>query len=103
MREPSPLLDHVLDQASALITLGLSPRAASRVMHLPPPEPLRIDLRGVEALWLQDVAADAPFDKWPSDLGLAGSPGYPPGTTRFVRRNVFTAIFVLDPATVRSH
>ena len=89
--------------ASALCALGLSPSVASRVLQLPPPAPLRVDIRGPlsDALWLQDVASDPPFADWPTDLSLLTKPVYhPPGAARFLKRNVYTALFLLDPATV---
>ena len=89
--------------ASALCALGLSPSVASRVLQLPPPAPLRVDIRGPlsDALWLQDVASDPPFADWPTDLSLLTKPVYhPPGGARFLKRNVYTALFLLDPATV---
>ena len=86
--------------ASELIALGLTPDAAGRLLLEPPP-PLRVDARGLDALWLSDVSsADGPFKSWPTELSVAAKPGYR-GSVQFSRHNLFTALFVFDVATVR--
>ena len=91
---------HEGSAAAALCARGVSPRRVSRLMRLPPPSPLRIDVRGLKAMWLQDVAADTPFKDWSSDLSLVTKAVFPPGASRFLKRNLYTAVFAFDPATI---
>ena len=62
---------------------------------------MRLDTRGLHGvpslLWLNDLQADAPYQPWSSDLADAAKPGY--RSLQFARLPLFTALFVLDPAT----
>ena len=84
---------------SALRANGVPPRAASRLVQMPRPSPSRVDARRLDALWLSDVATDAPFKSWSTELSDAARPGMH-GALRFTRHNLYTAVFALDPLTV---
>jgi hypothetical protein len=48
-------------------------------------------------MWMNDLERDATYAKWPRDLGQLLQRGWP-GRLRFVARNLYTALFVIDPA-----
>lgn len=83
--------------ASELCDLGLMPATASRLLALPPPRPIRLDVSGVSALWLNDITSDAAFEKWPTELSAMSKALR--GSTQFTRHNALSAIFVIDPQT----
>jgi len=58
----------------------------------------RLDIREEAFItWMNDLERDDTYAKWPRDLGQLLQRGWP-GRLRFVARNLYTALFVIDPA-----
>ncbi|KAL1527444.1 hypothetical protein AB1Y20_016110 [Prymnesium parvum] len=86
--------------AARLLRLGVRPEQAAALLHLPPAAPPRLNasLRGLEPLWLADVASDAAFGAWSaaSDGGALRRRG---DALRFARANLLTLLLPLDVST----
>ena len=96
------LLDSVAAElrfADSLSALRLPHAAARALSQLPALEPgsLRVRTAGAPALWANDVSSDAFAQKWPTSLRSLLQPRFP-GRLPSVRRNLFCAIFVAEPA-----
>lgn len=99
----------LVDRVSADVTLGaglarlgFSADVSGELLALPePPDDVggvRVDFRGEGVRWLNDIESDAQYRMWRSSLQELLMPAYP-GQLRQIRRNLFSAVFVLDPAS----
>jgi hypothetical protein len=88
--------------ASDLAALGLPADVSRALLALPEPAAdaasVRVDFRGGGVHWLNDIEKDAQYRMWRSSLQEILMPTYP-GQLRQIRRNLFSAVFVLDPAS----
>lgn len=68
---------------------------------LPPPESnmFRVDFRSSHVHYLNNLEVDAMYKRWRSNLNEILMPVFP-GQLRYIRKNLFHAVFVLDPASV---
>ncbi|KAI4296235.1 hypothetical protein L6164_036209 [Bauhinia variegata] len=68
---------------------------------LPPPDSntFRIDFRSTHVHYLNNLEEDANYKQWRSNLNEILMPVFP-GQQRYIRKNLFHAVFVLDPATI---
>ncbi|RVW24175.1 UDP-glucose:glycoprotein glucosyltransferase [Vitis vinifera] len=67
----------------------------------PPPESnmFRIDFRSTHVHYLNDLEEDARYRRWRSNINEILMPVFP-GQLRYIRKNLFHAVYVLDPASV---
>ncbi|XP_028800912.1 UDP-glucose:glycoprotein glucosyltransferase isoform X2 [Neltuma alba] len=67
---------------------------------LPPSESntFRVDFRSTHVNYLNNLEEDAKYRRWRSNLNEILMPVFP-GQLRYIRKNLFHAIYVLDPAT----
>jgi UDP-glucose:glycoprotein glucosyltransferase len=91
--------------ASDLAALGLPADVSRGLLALPEPTAdaasVRVDFRGGAVHWLNDIEKDAQYRMWRSSLQEILMPTYP-GQLRQIRRNLFNAVFVLDPASLEA-
>ncbi|TQD80729.1 hypothetical protein C1H46_033699 [Malus baccata] len=68
---------------------------------LPPPESnmLRVDFRSDHVQYLNDIEEDDMYRRWRSNLNEILMPVFP-GQLRYIRKNLFHAVSVIDPSTV---
>ncbi|XP_068312697.1 UDP-glucose:glycoprotein glucosyltransferase-like [Pyrus communis] len=68
---------------------------------LPPPESnmLRVDFRSKHVQYLNNIEEDAMYRRWRNDLNEILMPVFP-GQIRYIRKNLFHAVSVIDPSTV---
>nr|DAD24321.1 TPA_asm: hypothetical protein HUJ06_025785 [Nelumbo nucifera] len=68
---------------------------------LPPSESnaVRVDFRSVHVHYLNNLEVDAMYKRWRSNLNDLLMPVFP-GQLRYIRKNLFHAVYVLDPASV---
>ena len=96
------LLDAVTTQlafADALAALNLSTAAAKQLAALPEPVAgaMRVRFDDAPAIWANDVRKDPAAAKWPTSLRALLQPRFP-GRLPSVRRNLYYALLVADPA-----
>ncbi|KAI3972803.1 hypothetical protein MKX01_019461 [Papaver californicum] len=68
---------------------------------LPPSEmsSFRVDFRSTHVRYLNNLEEDELYKRWRSNLNDLLMPVYP-GQMRYIRKNLFHAVYVLDPASV---
>ncbi|KAL6178989.1 hypothetical protein ACLB2K_050505 [Fragaria x ananassa] len=68
---------------------------------LPPPESnmFRVDFRSNHVHYLNNLEEDAMYKRWRSNLNEILMPVFP-GQLRYIRKNLFHAVSVIDPSTV---
>lgn len=68
---------------------------------LPPPESnmLRVDFRSDHVQYLNNIEEDDMYRRWRSNLNEILMPVFP-GQLRYIRKNLFHAVSVIDPSTV---
>ncbi|KAM7250288.1 hypothetical protein ACFE04_022171 [Oxalis oulophora] len=71
------------------------------LMTLPPSESntFRIDFRSPHVQYLNDLEKDAMYKRWRNNLNELLMPVFP-GQLRYIRKNLFHAVYILDPATI---
>ena len=85
---------------ASLASLSLPPEAVRALSRLQEPraEPLRLNTSGAPVVWANDIESDEAAARWPRSLRALLQLRYP-GRLPAVRRNLFNAIFVMDPAS----
>ncbi|KAI3702099.1 hypothetical protein L6452_27772 [Arctium lappa] len=68
---------------------------------LPPPESnmFRVDFRSDHVHYINNLEVDARYKQWRSNLNELLMPVFP-GQLRYIRKNLFHATYVLDPASI---
>lgn len=68
---------------------------------LPPPESnmVRVDFRSDHVHYLNNLEVDARYRQWRSSLNELLMPVFP-GQLRYIRKNLYHAVYVLDPASI---
>ncbi|GKB86829.1 UDP-glucose:glycoprotein glucosyltransferase isoform X1, partial [Tanacetum coccineum] len=68
---------------------------------LPPPESsgFRVDFRSDHVQYINNLEVDARYKQWRSNLNELLMPVFP-GQLRYIRKNIFHAVYVLDPASI---
>ncbi|XP_057977897.1 UDP-glucose:glycoprotein glucosyltransferase [Malania oleifera] len=68
---------------------------------IPPPEAnmFRVDFRSMHVHYLNNLEEDAMYMRWRSNINEILMPVFP-GQPRYIRKNLFHAVYVLDPASV---
>jgi UDP-glucose:glycoprotein glucosyltransferase len=72
-----------------------------KLQSLPLPESsmFRVDFRSTHVNYLNNLEKDDMYKRWRSDINQILMPVYP-GQLRYIRKNFFHAVYVLDPATI---
>ncbi|KAL0920817.1 hypothetical protein M5K25_009987 [Dendrobium thyrsiflorum] len=79
-----------LPQKAILKLLSAPPSAGSNVF--------RIDFRSTYVHYLNNLEEDAMYRRWRSNINEILMPVFP-GQLRYIRKNLFHAVYVIDPAT----
>ncbi|KAK3011338.1 hypothetical protein RJ639_011725, partial [Escallonia herrerae] len=82
--------------------LKIPPSAVRKLLStLPPPESnmFRVDFRSTHVHFLNNLEVDSMYRQWRSNLNEILMPVYP-GQLRYIRKNLFHAVYVLDPASI---
>ncbi|KAG6576980.1 UDP-glucose:glycoprotein glucosyltransferase, partial [Cucurbita argyrosperma subsp. sororia] len=68
---------------------------------LPPADSdmLRVDFRSSHVHFLNNLEEDAMYKRWRSNINEILMPAFP-GQVRYIRKNLFHAVYAIDPATV---
>ncbi|CAN7053976.1 unnamed protein product [Brassica rapa subsp. trilocularis] len=65
---------------------------------LPEPDSYRVDFRSEHVNYLNNLEEDDMYKRWRSNLNEILMPAFP-GQLRYIRKNLFHAVYVIDPAT----
>ncbi|KAL9229315.1 hypothetical protein vseg_004797 [Gypsophila vaccaria] len=78
------------------------PESATRKLlsTMPPPESsmFRVDFRSSHVHYLNNLEEDSMYKRWRSNINEILMPTFP-GQMRYIRKNIFHAVYVIDPAT----
>eukprot|EP00741_Cyanophora_paradoxa_P018418 tig00000204_g17782.t1 len=109
--DPFKLLDAIREELALvrrLRPLRLAPKSLQRVMGAGvsareggaggASSAIRVDHRDDSVLYLNDVENDKQYSRWPRSLSELLAPTWP-GQFRQIRRNIYTAVFVVDLGT----
>ncbi|KAL3515635.1 hypothetical protein ACH5RR_022537 [Cinchona calisaya] len=68
---------------------------------LPPSESntIRVDFRSTHVHYLNDLEHDIMYKRWRSNINEIMMPVFP-GQLRYIRKNIYHAVYVLDPASI---
>ncbi|KAJ4874821.1 UDP-glucose:glycoprotein glucosyltransferase [Raphanus sativus] len=66
---------------------------------LPEPDSYRVDFRSEHVNYLNNLEEDDMYKRWRSNINEILMPAFP-GQLRYIRKNLFHAVYVIDPATV---
>ncbi|XP_037406433.1 UDP-glucose:glycoprotein glucosyltransferase-like isoform X2 [Triticum dicoccoides] len=98
------LMDMVREElslADQFIRLKLPQSAARKILSAAPPaesNSFRVDFRFSHVHYLNNLEEDALYKRWRSNLNELLMPVYP-GQMRYIRKNLFHAVYVFDPAS----
>ncbi|XP_059648174.1 UDP-glucose:glycoprotein glucosyltransferase isoform X1 [Cornus florida] len=101
----SMLLDLVhqeLSLADQYTELKIPPSTVRKLLStLPPPESnsFRVDFRSTHVHYLNNLEVDAMYNRWRSNINEILMPVFP-GQLRYIRKNLFHTVFVVDPASI---
>ncbi|KQJ97067.1 UDP-glucose:glycoprotein glucosyltransferase isoform X2 [Brachypodium distachyon] len=98
------LMDMVREElslADQFIRLKLPKSAVHKILSAAPPaesNSFRVDFRASHVHYLNNLEEDDLYKRWRSNLNELLMPVYP-GQMRYIRKNLFHAVYVLDPAS----
>lgn len=77
------------------------PTIRKLLSSLPPQESsmFRVDFRSTHVHYLNNLEEDAMYKRWRNNLNEILMPVFP-GQLRYIRKNLYHAVYVLDPATI---
>ncbi|KAL6883793.1 hypothetical protein ACP4OV_011207 [Aristida adscensionis] len=90
-----------LSLADQFLQLKLPQSAAHKILSAPPPaesNSFRVDFRSSHVHYLNNLEEDSMYRRWRSNLQELLMPVFP-GQMRYIRKNLFHAVYVLDPAS----
>jgi UDP-glucose:glycoprotein glucosyltransferase len=102
---------HEMKMMDSMQALGLDTRSSRKILNAPSSDGGEMGEMGGEAafkldvyhdehvFWLNNIEKDDMYRQWPSSLQALLQRGWP-GQLRYVRRNLWTAIYMLDPASL---
>nr|KYP63179.1 UDP-glucose:glycoprotein glucosyltransferase 1 [Cajanus cajan] len=82
--------------------MKIPPSTVRKLLSTSPPSEssmFRVDFRATRVHYLNNLEEDAKYKRWRSNLNEILMPVFP-GQLRHIRKNLFHAVFVLDPATI---
>lgn len=91
-----------LSLADQYSKLKVPPHTIRQLLSILPPSEsnlIRIDFRSAHVHYLNDLEVDAMYKRWRSNLNEILMPVFP-GQLRYIRKNIFHAVYVLDPASI---
>lgn len=91
-----------LSLADQLSKLRIPPSAIRKLLSTTPQSEsnmFRVDFRSSHVYYLNNLEEDAMYKRWRSNLNELLMPVFP-GQLRYIRKNLFHAVFVLDPVTI---
>ncbi|KAL8535987.1 hypothetical protein ACS0TY_011576 [Phlomoides rotata] len=95
------MVHHELSLADQYRKLQVPPSAVRKFLSvLPPAESLsfRVDFRSPHVHYINNLEEDAMYKRWRSNINEILMPVFP-GQLRYIRKNLFHAVYVLDPAS----
>lgn len=95
------LIHEELSLADQFSMMKLPEQAIAKLLSAPPPpesSAFRVDFRSSHVHYLNNLEEDAMYKRWRSNLNELLMPVFP-GQLRYVRKNLFHAVYLLDPAT----
>nr|XP_010920353.1 UDP-glucose:glycoprotein glucosyltransferase [Elaeis guineensis] len=95
------LVSKELSLADQFSELKLPQNAIRKLLTAPPPlesNVFRVDFRSAHVHYLNDLENDVMYRRWRSNINEILMPVFP-GQLRYIRKNLFYAVYVLDPAT----
>ncbi|XP_020594123.1 UDP-glucose:glycoprotein glucosyltransferase-like [Phalaenopsis equestris] len=90
-----------LSLADQFSILKLPQNAILKLLSAPPPSGsnvFRIDFRSTYVHYLNNLEEDAMYRRWRSNINEILMPVFP-GQLRYIRKNLFHAVYVIDPVT----
>jgi UDP-glucose:glycoprotein glucosyltransferase len=93
-------LDH-MDVLTCLCNYQIPDGAIRKLLlttPLPEPDSYRVDFRSVHVTYLNNLEEDDMYKRWRSNINEILMPAFP-GQLRYIRKNLFHAVYVIDPAT----
>ncbi|XP_072958522.1 UDP-glucose:glycoprotein glucosyltransferase [Typha angustifolia] len=96
------LVHEELSMADQFSKLKLPQNAIRKLLSAPPPtesNAFRVDFRSSYVHYLNNLEEDAMYKRWRSNINEILMPVFP-GQLRYIRKNLFHAVYVLDPATI---
>jgi UDP-glucose:glycoprotein glucosyltransferase len=96
------MVQQELSLADQYSMLGVPSSTIRKLLSTLPPSDsnmFRIDFRSDNVHYLNNLEVDPTYKRWRNNLNEILMPVYP-GQLRYIRKNLFHAVFVLDPASV---
>ncbi|KAL9448369.1 hypothetical protein AB3S75_015782 [Citrus x aurantiifolia] len=96
------LVHQELSLADQFSTLKIPRTITQKLLSTVPPAEssmFRVDFRSTHVQYLNNLEEDAMYKRWRSNINEILMPVFP-GQLRYIRKNLFHAVYVLDPATV---
>ncbi|KAI5067704.1 hypothetical protein GOP47_0018232 [Adiantum capillus-veneris] len=90
-----------LSLADAISKLKVPAKYVKSLMQIPDPAELssvRVDFRSPYVYYLNNLEEDAMYRRWRSNLQELLMPVFP-GQMRYIKKNLFNAVYIIDPAT----
>ncbi|XVF67689.1 hypothetical protein PTKIN_Ptkin10aG0141700 [Pterospermum kingtungense] len=87
------------DQFSKLKIPPITVRKLLSTVNAPESDMIRVDFRSTHVHYLNNLEEDAMYRRWRNNINDILMPVFP-GQLRYIRKNLFHAVYVLDPATV---
>ncbi|XP_031130527.1 UDP-glucose:glycoprotein glucosyltransferase isoform X1 [Ipomoea triloba] len=90
-----------LSLADQYSKLKIPPTTVKKLLSTLPPSDgssLRVDFRSDHVHYLNNLEADAMYRRWRSNINEILMPVFP-GQMRYIRKNIFHAVYVLDPSS----
>ncbi|XP_066332805.1 UDP-glucose:glycoprotein glucosyltransferase-like isoform X1 [Miscanthus floridulus] len=90
-----------LSLADQFVRLKLPQSAAHKILSAPPPaesNSFRVDFRSSHVHYINNLEEDDMYRRWRSNIQELLMPVFP-GQMRYIRKNLFHSVYVLDPAS----
>ncbi|XP_051146784.1 UDP-glucose:glycoprotein glucosyltransferase [Andrographis paniculata] len=97
------LVHQELSLADQYRKLKIPPSTVKKLLSILPPsesDALRVDFRSHHVHYINNLEVDAIYKRWRSNINEILMPVFP-GQLHYIRKNMFHAVYVLDPASPR--
>jgi len=99
---------HEINVIEKFMQLGMDSRSTKKILYAPAEQmegggsTFKIDVKNDNfVMWMNDLEKDDMYRQWPRSLDTLLQRGWP-GQLRFIARNIWTAIFLVDPSDMQS-
>lgn len=95
------LVHEELQLSDQFLKLQLPQNVIQKLLSAPPPSDsnlFRVDFRSTHVHYLNNLEEDSMYKRWRSNINEILMPVFP-GQLRYIRKNLFHSVYVLDPAT----